>query len=352
MKKILFICFIALVSCSSNSESNEETVIDDNPTSKPYTNFITGNKTDVVTNPLGGTCLMGGSTENDEAMKWFLKRANGGDVLILRASGSDGYNEYMYRRLGVSLNSVETIVVKNASASNDAYIQDKIKKAEAIWFAGGDQWNYISFWRDTPIATLINDAISKRKIAIGGTSAGMAILGGYYYSAKKGTVTSETALNNPYHANVTVENTPFLKNEYLSNVITDTHYDNPNRKGRHVAFLARILKDFGKSATGIACDESTSVCIDENGLAKVFGMYPTFDDNAYFISVNNDLPNNSPEIISPNNPLTWNLGGKAIKVYKVKGTNTGDNTFDLTNWNIGNGGEWLYWYVEKGVLHD
>ena len=37
---------------------------------------------------------MGGASENDAAMAWFLERAGGGDVLVLRASGSDGYNDY------------------------------------------------------------------------------------------------------------------------------------------------------------------------------------------------------------------------------------------------------------------
>ena len=47
---------------------------------------------------------MGGATEDDNAMKWFLEQANGGDVLILRTSGSDGYNQYFYSQLGISVN--------------------------------------------------------------------------------------------------------------------------------------------------------------------------------------------------------------------------------------------------------
>ena len=72
--------------------------------------------------------MMGGATEHDEAMKWFLQRANGGDVLVLRASGSDGYNDYMYTDLGITLNSVETIVFNDGSAANETYIHNKIKK--------------------------------------------------------------------------------------------------------------------------------------------------------------------------------------------------------------------------------
>jgi cyanophycinase-like exopeptidase len=120
---------------------------------------------------------MGGATENEHAMKWFLERANGGDILVLRTSGSDGYNDYFYSNLGVQVNSVETIVFHNALASDEPYIQQKIQQAEAIWFAGGDQWTYISNWRNTSIEALINTAISERKCVIGGTSAGMAIQG-------------------------------------------------------------------------------------------------------------------------------------------------------------------------------
>ena len=49
------------------------------------------------------------------------------------------------------MNSVETIVFHNASAANESYIHERIEKAEAIWIAGGNQWNYVSFWRLRPL---------------------------------------------------------------------------------------------------------------------------------------------------------------------------------------------------------
>lgn len=318
--------------------------------SQDYTSYFTGNATDVQPVPTGGICLMGGATENDNAMIWFLQKANGGDVLVLRASGSDGYNNYMYSQLGVTVNSVETIVFNNANAANEAYIHQKIQQAEAIWFAGGDQWDYISYWRNTTISSLINDAITNRNIVIGGTSAGMAIQGGFYFSAQNGTVTSSTALSNPFDNNVTVDSAPFISNAYLQDVITDTHYDNPDRKGRHLVFLARILVDSGTVAKGIACDEYTAVCINSNGIANVYGGHPNFDDNAYFIQPNCELSSLLPENCTPNNPLDWNLGNEAIKVYAVKGTQSGSNTFDLNDWKTGTGGTWEHWYVGNGVL--
>ncbi|WP_194768580.1 cyanophycinase [Tamlana sp. I1] len=352
LKIMLFSMSVFFISCSSSetpsipSEGKEPTV------PKDYTSYKIGNASDKITNPLGGICLMGGATENDEAMKWFLKRAQGGDVLVLRTSGTDGYNRYMFSDLGVDLNSVETIVCKNEKASQDATLHEKIKHAEAIWFAGGDQWDYISFWRDTEIAALINKGIKERNIVIGGTSAGMAIQGGYYYSAQRGSIKSDQALQNPYDTDLTIGHSSFINHNILADVITDTHYDNPDRKGRHVAFLARIAKENNIAAKGIACDEYTAVCIDEKGLASVFGGYPDHDDNAYFILPNPDILNNIPETCEENKPLEWNKGEKALKVYAIKGTKDGKKTYDLTDWKTATGGAWQYWFVTNGVLND
>jgi cyanophycinase-like exopeptidase len=107
-----------------------------------YTSYFTGNSVDLEAQPSGGVCLMGGATEDDNAMRWFLQRSGGGDILVLRATGSNGYNTYLYSELGVQVNSVETIVCNNLAASSDPYVLQKIDRAEAIWFAGGNQWTY------------------------------------------------------------------------------------------------------------------------------------------------------------------------------------------------------------------
>ncbi|MCW5899095.1 MAG: cyanophycinase [Flavobacteriales bacterium] len=322
-----------------------------NSPAQSYFSYPLGNPNSIGVQALGGVCLMGGATENDEAMKWFLQRANGGDVLVLRASGGNGYNSYFYSELGVTINRVETIVFNNASASSEAYIHQRIQEAEAIWFAGGNQWNYVNYWRDTPIATLINEAIAQRNIVVGGTSAGMAILGGGYYTAQAGSVTSATALTNPYHPWVTVDIAPFLEVPFMSEVVTDTHYDNPDRRGRHMVFLARMFADHGIDAKGIACDEYTAVCVSPDGVGRVFGEFPTYQDFAYFLQINCEEPD-GPETIASGTPLTWDRGGQGVKVYKVPGTMDGSNTFDLNDWRTGSGGTWRHFRAINGVFSE
>ncbi|MBK7248507.1 MAG: cyanophycinase [Flavobacteriales bacterium] len=311
-----------------------------------YTSWFTGNTTDLAVEPLGGTCMMGGASEFDPAMQWFLDRANGGDVLVLRASGSDGYNDYMYSDLG-GVNSVETILFNGAAAASDPYVLERISKAEAIWFAGGDQWNYVNYWRNSPIMTAINDAISQRHIAIGGTSAGMAILGGCYFSAQNGSVTSAEALSNPFNTYMTVDCAPFLQVPFMANTITDTHYDNPDRRGRHFTFLARMAQQGDSAAYGIACNEYVAVCVAPDGIAHVYGEYPQYQEFAYFLRMN-CTSSSTPEVCEAGMPLTWDRNGMAVKTYKVPGLSDGANWFDLNDHYSGQGGAWEDWSAVAG----
>ena len=147
-----------------------------------------------------------------------------------------------------------------------------------------------------------------------------------------------------------VDSAAFLAPPILANVITDTHYANRQRQGRHVAFLARILVDYGARATGIACDETVAVCIPQDGVARVFGNYPESENKAYFIQINETIRDATPASCAENKPLDWNLGAATLKVFAVHGTMEGANTFDLNDWKTGTGGTWEKWYIDRGTL--
>lgn len=315
--------------------------------SQGYVEYLTGNPNDAVVDPNFGICLMGGASENDAAMMWFLNKANGGDVVVLRSSGSNGYNDYMYSQLGVSVNSVRTFVITSSEGATHPYVLDKVAQAEAVWFAGGDQSNYVQLFKDNAMEVVLNDFINLKGGAIGGTSAGMAILGSAYFSAENGTITNEQALNNPFHNRLTLGYNDFLEIPFLENLITDTHYDNPDRRARHSVFLARYANDNSHRAFGIACNEYTAVCIDSDGKAYVYGEYPVYNEFAFFLQ-SNCQDAFLPENCSPDTPLTWDRNNQALKVYKVPGTDSGTNYFDLSDWQTANGGEWESWYVEAG----
>lgn len=320
--------------------------------SQGYTSFFTGNTNDLVVTPSPGICLMGGSVENDNAMIWFLQKANGGDILVLRSSGSSGYNNYFYSELGVSVNSVETLVITSVAGATNPYVLDKVAKAEAIWFAGGDQANYVNFFKDNALEDALNHHINVKQGAIGGTSAGMAILGSHYYSALTGaSTTSEQALANPYHSSITIGKNDFLEIPFMQNVITDSHFANRNRQGRLSAFIARSKHDDQVNLKGIASDERVAVCVEPNGLAKVYGNYPSSPHFAYFVFPNCE-PNNFVQTCQPNTPLHWIHDFGALKVYQVPATQNAMYSLDLNDWTTGVGGTWLNWNVGNGTFDE
>ena len=317
-----------------------------------YTTWLTGSDLDATPDPEFGVLLVGGGGDNDDAMRWLLQRAAGGDVVVLRTSGADGYNDYLFSELNVTVNSVRTVRFEQTAAAVDTVVIDWIRNAEVVFLAGGDQSTYVDFWRDTPVEEALNDLLTEKQGAVGGTSAGMAILGQLYFSATGGTVFSDESLNDPFHPALTaglVDTANFLQPPFLANTLTDTHWADRDREGRTVAFLARLSAARQTRTYAITCNEYTAVAFDALGTARVFGEAPQYPDYAHFLAVNcqDDF---LPETLAAQTPLHWQRGGAAVKVYRVPGTPEGTHTFDLTDWTTGSGGTWQNWSVEDGML--
>lgn len=238
------------------------------PAQNSYRYYVSGDPADVVRPTRPGYLLAGGSKDVDAAFRWFLARAGGGDVVVLRASGADGYHAY-FQQLA-TLHSVETIVFTDPAAARDPFVLGKIHHAEAIFFAGGDQWNYIRYWHKTPVAEALAAAI-RRGIPIGGTSAGLAILGEYAFSAEFDTVTTPQALADPQDKRVALFR-GLLAIPGLECLITDSHFTQRHRLGRLLVFLKRIHEQ-GRcpQVRGIGIDERTAVLWDGEGRAEVVG---------------------------------------------------------------------------------
>ena len=118
-------------------------------------------------------------------------------------------------------------IIPNRDAAVDPFVSDAIKHASAIFIAGGDQANYINFWMNTPVQTALNDAI-RRGVPIGGTSAGLAVMGEYIYTAQGDkpddpNLDGKTALADPYSARIRLAQN-FLSIPILKNIVTDTHF--------------------------------------------------------------------------------------------------------------------------------
>jgi cyanophycinase len=256
--------------------------------------YVTGNDADADVTPTGpGLILMGGGTDVDAAFLWWKPRITGGDVVVLRASGADGYNDYLYKTIG-GCDSVETLLVTSKELANDPYVLSRVTHAEAIFMAGGDQANYANFWRGTALVDAIHNVWARGGI-VGGTSAGSAVLGEYYFAAYEGSVVSTEALQDPYNMYMTVDRDFFVFSP-LAGFITDSHFATRDRMGRLVGFLARIITDgWAPSAKGIGIDEETAIVIDATGKGEILGV-----GKAYLVNANQ-----APTVCTAGKPLEY-----------------------------------------------
>lgn len=299
-----------------------------------YKYIRVGSPTDVTTKAAAGYALMGGGTDLDEAFKFLCEKSGGGDFLVLRAAGDDDYNDYVNKLCKV--NSVATLIIPDRDSAADPKVADTIRHAEAVFIAGGDQAHYINAWMSTPVQEALNAHIAAGK-PIGGTSAGLAVMGQYIYSAQGDApddddLQSSQTLANPYFPRVTVRR-DFLKIDLLQNTLTDTHFAKRNRMGRTLTFLARIMKDgWSPGPREIAVDEKSAVLVESNGKARVIGS----GKGAYFLSVRG-----GPEVCRENTPLTF----RDIAVYR----GPSGATFNLTDWK-GKGGESYSLSVVEGKI--
>lgn len=299
-----------------------------------YEYYVIGNPDDVTTPTSAGLLLAGGSNDIAAAMAWMIERSGGGDFVVIRCSGTDAYNPWIYKTVG-GVDSCETIIFLDKTACYDDDLVQRIRNAEALFIAGGDQWDYVSMWKGTPVEDAIHEVCAK-PAPVGGTSAGLAVLGEFVFSAENDTIESDDALRNPYNRRVCIER-DFLVMPNMESIITDSHFVARDRMGRLVTFLARIVEDdWAPMARGIGIDEKTALGVTPDGEVTLFGLCKAGTAAAYFLETPGD-----PEVCEDKTPLTYT----GISVYKMSGT----ATFNLRTWEGVGGTEYTLSAVD-GVL--
>ncbi|HEX2618789.1 MAG TPA: Type 1 glutamine amidotransferase-like domain-containing protein, partial [Phototrophicaceae bacterium] len=284
-----------------------------------------GNSAD-VNPPLSGMVydLGGGGRDVDPAIQWMINQVRGCsncatkvDVVVIRSSDDDpsdddAYNQPIMNMQGVD--SVETFVIGSRKDANQSDVVNRIRQAEVIFFAGGNQCKYVRNFQRTGLEDAVK-SVYARGGAIGGTSAGAMIQSEFIYNAclqGRENISSDNALRDPY-ADIGFTNDLFEWTT-LKGTIIDTHFDVDDRMGRLMAFIARQIRDgMADEVLGIGLPEATSLVVDQNGMAQVMGK------GAVYIVLGDHLP----ERCEPERSLTFSN----FKIWKV------DNgqMFDLRN---------------------
>jgi cyanophycinase len=269
-----------------------------------------------------GLLLMGGGTDVDAAFHWMgttvagSASADAGDVVVVRASGDNDYDKYIY---GLAhFNSVQTVVLPPCSSrAAIARAAAVVSRSHSVFFAGGDQADYV-IWKGGPLAAAVQGVYDRGGV-VGGTSAGLAILGQYVFDAVAGDRTHDVhtadAVPDPREPAISFTE-GLLSFPSLHGVITDTHFHQRDRFGRLAVFLA-LLRQRGDMARGIGVDARSALVVDRHGMATL--LLQGSGGRALFVH------GGKVERLEPKRPLVFR--GLDVILLDRSGA-----TFDLRRW--------------------
>jgi len=158
------------------------------------------------------------------------------------------------------------LVIDQSNANADEPTK-ALAAADIIFIRGGDQSRYVNWWKGTATEAAIR-SVFERGGVIGGTSAGCAILGEVSYDAKTGSLSSDEALTNATHANISLT-TGFLN--FCPGVLFDTHFTERSRLARAAVLLAHANANREVPIQALGVDPCTAVIVSPTGERSVKG---------------------------------------------------------------------------------
>jgi cyanophycinase-like exopeptidase len=245
-----------------------------------------GNPEDDTRPPQGpGLLACGGGGHIPDGYRWMQQtitgaaQLRGGDIVVLRATPDDSYSRELWT--SAKFNSVQTIcVAPDATPEELEAAAAIVRRAEGVFFSGGQQSRYVA-WKGSALIEAVQGVYDRGGV-VGGTSAGMHILGSCIFDGKQAEswrdVTPEALLANPASPSASFTHDLFDFPPF-ENVQDESHYGKRRRFGRLVAFLTREAPE---PLLGVGVDERTGLCVDREGIGRIVRA-PGSDGSAYLV---------------------------------------------------------------------
>ncbi|WP_406672055.1 cyanophycinase [Natronospira sp.] len=169
--------------------------------------------------------------------------------------------------------SFENVEVDSRNRADDPAVVDGVADADVIFIRGGDQWEYVTWWKGTLLESHIRD-VHAAGGAIGGTSAGAMSLSSLSYASGQDMISTDVLYDS--HSSYLDDrdggsgiHEDFLA--FLDNAVVDTHYTWRGRMGRLLGIHAKAIDDGASdSLVGIGIEEYSGIVVQE-GEAEVIG---------------------------------------------------------------------------------
>jgi cyanophycinase len=202
-----------------------------------------------------GTLVMcgGGGGTPDEVFDEFVRLAGGKDARIVFIPSAAEFADVEHARSHFAeweeYGCVSLIYIdakSRAEADTEKFVEP-LKKATAVWIAGGDQERLVNLYSDTKLAEAVRDLLARGGV-VGGISAGAAVM-------------SQVMIRDGSNHEAVVGKGFGL----IDGAIVDQHF---SQRGRYARLLG-LLED-RPQLLGLGIDEDTSLIVQGNHL-RVMG---------------------------------------------------------------------------------
>lgn len=240
--------------------------------------------------------LAGGYPDDiaDGQKEFFVRGSRLHDVVLISQGGDQAeLRDKVVGLTGGRVRSVTSLSITARDQAEDPRVVRIVAGADAIWLGGGDQRIYHNLWQGvgkgagarSRLFAALQDA-ARGSTAVGGISAGMAVLGqAMYLNEPWDSVDSSFAVEAPGHPRLRLISQldsalPFANLSQsatapLHNLIMDPHFAERHRMGRLAAFVARAKLDgvLPRLPYGLGVDGDATVLIEEQGGAWNWTVY-------------------------------------------------------------------------------
>jgi cyanophycinase len=220
-----------------------------------------------------GTLVMcgGGGGTPEEVFDEFVRLAGGKDARIVFIPSAGEFADVEHARIHFAeweeygCASLVYLDAKSRAEADTAAFVEPLKKATAVWIAGGDQERLARLCSGTKLATAVRDLLARGGV-VGGISAGAAVM-------------SQVMIRDGSNHEAAVGSGFGL----IDGAIVDQHF---SQRGRYARLLG-LLED-RPNLVGLGVDEETSLIVQGNhlrvmGNARATVILPGGDDGARIV---------------------------------------------------------------------
>lgn len=243
----------------------------------------------MVENINGNLIIIGGAEDKDgdrEILKKltnYLDKENGTLLIATIATENPEKSFEKYNSVFTKL-GVKNIKGLDVSSRKDAFDIENakiVKKADLLFFTGGDQLRITSILGGTPIYDALKELCDNGGL-IAGTSAGASVM-------------SDTMIvmgeDDESPRKCTLKMSPGLG--LMRNIIIDQHFAQRGRIGRLLTGIAQ-----NPEVLGIGIDEDTAIIVSDKGIAEVVGSGAVYFIDGSSIAYSNVSEQHSEDILS------------------------------------------------------